>query len=133
MSFWFDWYTKFHIVDPNSLTWQSTNMEAAFANGKIGELIVQKATDVPLYTAGAVGNNFAFAPTPSIPYGMQSLPPGGTAPGTFLSADGVGITQYASMPLALQVPQALPQHENAGNAVQAHRFAARHDCGRQGR
>ena len=48
MSFWFDWYTKFHIVNPDSLTWQSTNMEAAFANGKIGELIVQKATDVPL-------------------------------------------------------------------------------------
>jgi len=102
MSFWFDWYTKFHIVDPNSLTWQATNMEAAFADGKIGELVVQKASDVPLYTAGAVGDNFAFAPTPSVPYGMQSLPPGGTAPGTFLSADGVGIAQYAPMPLVLQ-------------------------------
>jgi multiple sugar transport system substrate-binding protein len=102
MSFWFDWYAKFHIVDPHSLTWQASNMEAAFADGKIGELIVQKATDVPLYTAGAIGDNFAFAPTPSIPYGMRSLPPGGTAPGTFLSADGVAIAKYAPLPLALQ-------------------------------
>lgn len=101
-SFWFDWNTKFHIVDPDSLTWQAPNMEAAFAKGKIGELIVQKASDIPLYEAGAVGKNFAFAPTPSIPYGMSSMPPGGTAPGTFTSADGIVIAKYAPKPLAVQ-------------------------------
>ncbi|MGH3169938.1 MAG: extracellular solute-binding protein [Trebonia sp.] len=101
VSFWFDWYTKFHIVNPNSLTWQAPQMEAAFANGDVGEEVVQKASDVPLYEDGKVGTDFAFAPMPKIPYGMSSLPPGGKAPGTFLSADDLLVATYAPMPLAL--------------------------------
>jgi multiple sugar transport system substrate-binding protein len=101
VSFWFDWYTKFHIVNPDSLTWQGPQMEAAFANGDVGEEVVQKSSDVPLYEDGKVGKNFAFAPMPAVPYGMTSLPPGGTAPGTFLSADDLMVATYAPMPLAL--------------------------------
>jgi multiple sugar transport system substrate-binding protein len=101
VSFWFDWYTKYHIVNPDSLTWQGPQMEAAFANGDVGEEVVQKSSDVPLYEDGKVGTNFAFAPMPSIPYGMTSLPPGGIAPGTFLSADDLMVATYAPMPLAL--------------------------------
>lgn len=102
LAFWFDWDTKFHIVNPNSLTWQAPQMEAAFAAGDVGEEVVQKASDVPLYKDGKVGHEFAFAPMPKIPYGMTSLPPGGKAPGTFLSADDLLIATYASKPLALQ-------------------------------
>lgn len=101
VSFWFDWYTKFHIVNPDSLTWQGPQMEAAFANGDVGEEVVQKPSDVPLYEDGKVGTNFAFAPMPTIPYGMTSLPPGGQAPGTFLSADDLLVATYAPTPLAL--------------------------------
>lgn len=102
LAFWFDWDTKFHIVNPDSLTWQAPQMEAAFAAGDVGEEVVQKASDVPLYKDGKVGHDFAFAPMPKIPYGMTSLPPGGKAPGTFLSADDLLIATYASKPLALQ-------------------------------
>lgn len=102
VSFWFDWYTKYHIVNPNSLTWQSSNMEAAFAQGKVGEVVLQGPDDIPLYESGPVSKNFAFAPSPSIPYGLTSLPPGGSAPGTFLAGDGIAITQYAPLSLALE-------------------------------
>jgi multiple sugar transport system substrate-binding protein len=101
VSFWFNWYTKYHIVNPDSLTWQGPQMEAAFANGDVGEEVVQKPSDVPLYEDGKVGKNFAFAPMPTVPYGMTSLPAGGSAPGTFLSADDLMVATYAPMPLAL--------------------------------
>lgn len=100
--FWFDWYTKFHIVDPNSLTWKSPNMEAAFAKGKIGELLVQKPSYVPLYESSAIGKNFAFADIPQVPYGMSSLPEGGSAPTTVVSGDGVVVAKYAPRALVIQ-------------------------------
>lgn len=100
--FWFDWYRKFHIVDPNSLSWQEPQLQAAFAAGKIGELPAVKSQYIPLYESGAIGHNFAFARMPSIPYGMNSLPKGATAPQSFLSQDGLYIGTYAPVDLALQ-------------------------------
>jgi len=102
VAFWFDWEAKFHIVSPNSLTWQAPQMEAAFAAGDVGEEVVQKPSDVPLYKDGKVGKDFAFAPMPAIPYGMTAMPAGGVSPGTFLSADDLLVGSYAPMPLALQ-------------------------------
>jgi len=100
--FWYDWYTKYHIVNPASLSWQEPQLQAAFAAGKIGMLPAVKSQYEPLYNSGAIGHNYAFATMPSVPYGMNSLPPGGTAPGSFLSQDGLYIGTYAPVKLALQ-------------------------------
>lgn len=100
--FWFDWYRKYHIVDPNSLSWQEPQLQAAFAAGKIGMLPGVKSQYLPLYESGAIGHNFSFAKMPSVPYGMSSLPKGGTAPQSFLSQDGLYIGTWANKALALQ-------------------------------
>ena len=103
VEFWFDWYTKWHIVNPASLTWDASQMEAAFASGKVGEEVVQKSLDIPVYKSGSVGNSYAFAPMPCVPYGDSALPKGASCPGTFLSADGFAISKYGNVPLALQM------------------------------
>ena len=103
VNFWFSWNYKFHIVNPASLTWDSSQMEAAFAQGDVGEEIVQKSLDIPVYKSGPAGSSFAFAPMPCTPYGLSKLPKNGSCPGTFLSADGFGISKYGNVPLALQL------------------------------
>lgn len=100
--FWFSWYTKFKIVDPNSLTWQNPQMQAAFAAGKIGLLPAVNGSIAALTQQGAVGNDFAFAALPVVPYGMTSLPPGGGPPSRLAQA-GWYVGSYAkNKDLALQ-------------------------------
>lgn len=103
VEFWFDWFDKWHIVNPDSLTWDSSQMEAAFAKGQVGEEVVQKSLDIPVYKQGPAGTSYAFAPMPCVPYGQGALPKGASCPGTFLSADGFAINKYGNVPLALQM------------------------------
>lgn len=118
--FWFSWYTKFKIVDPNSLSWQNPQMQAAFAEGKIGMLPAVNSSIAALSQKGAVGNDFAFAPLPVTPYGMDNLPEGGGPPSRLAQA-GWYVGSYANKDLALQflkitlLPEMqLKQFEDAG-------------------
>ena len=100
--FWFNWYTKWHIVNPDSLTWTNANYEDAFAAGKVGEILLQEVANVPTYETGAIGTNFAFAPIPTVPYGMTSAPPASSPASTIVSGMFDVVAKYANVPLALQ-------------------------------
>ena len=100
--FWFDWYTKWHIVNPESLTWTNANYEDAFAAGKVGEILLQEVANVPTYTEGAIGTHYAFAPIPTVPYGVTAAPKGSDPALTIVSGMFDVVAKYANVPLALQ-------------------------------
>lgn len=99
--FYFNWYTKWHIVPPQSLTWQNTQEIAAFAKGEIG-MVVNSSTSVdPELDTPTMKGKYAFAPTPSVPYGMTALPKGGVPAETLVSGQVLTIPKYANLQLAL--------------------------------
>jgi multiple sugar transport system substrate-binding protein len=102
VQFWFDWYTKFHIVNPQSLTWKGSDLVDAFAAGKVGEIPIQTINSVPTYLSGAIGHNFAFAPPPNVPYGMKAMPKGGQPASTIVSGQDDVVAKYANKALAVQ-------------------------------
>jgi multiple sugar transport system substrate-binding protein len=97
MQFWFDWVVTYHIVDPNSMSWKSANATQAFGNGKVGMQIMVTATIVPTLEKTSVKGKYAFAPLPTIPYGMQQLPPNGVAVETIVSGDNMTIASYSNV------------------------------------
>jgi multiple sugar transport system substrate-binding protein len=97
VQFWFDWVTKYHIVDPASMQWKAANATQAFATGKVGMLIMVTATIIPTLESSAVKGKYAFAPLPTIPYGLQQLPTGGVPIETIVSGDNLTIASYSSV------------------------------------
>jgi len=97
VQFWFDWVTTHHIVDPNSMSWKASNASQAFANGKVGMQIMVTATVIPTLEKSSVKGKYAFAPLPTIPYGMQQLPANGVAVETIVSGDNMTIASYSTV------------------------------------
>lgn len=95
VQFWFDWATKYHIVDPNSMSWKANDAVRAFANGKAAMLIMITSTIGPTLNSSAVKGQYAFAPLPSVPYGMQQAPAGGQATETIVSGDDFAVASYS--------------------------------------
>jgi multiple sugar transport system substrate-binding protein len=94
--FWFDWATTHKIVDPNSMSWKAANALQAFANGKVGMLIMVTSTIRPTLKKSAIANSYAFAPMPSVPYGMQQRPANGVAAETIVSGDSLAVASYSN-------------------------------------
>ncbi len=97
VQFWFDWVATHHIVDPNSMSWKASNASQAFANGKVGMQIMVTATVIPTLEKSSVKGKYAFAPLPTIPYGMQQLPANGVAVETIVSGDNMTIASYSTV------------------------------------
>jgi multiple sugar transport system substrate-binding protein len=97
VQFWFDWVQTYHIVDPNSMSWKSANVTQAFANGKLGMQVMVTATINPTLKNSSVAGKYAFAPLPTIPYGMQQLPANGVPVETIVSGDNMTIATYSSV------------------------------------
>lgn len=97
VQFWFDWVVKHHIVDPNSMSWKSPNITQAFGNGLVGMQILVTSTSIPTLDKSSVKGKYAFAPMPTIPYGMQQLPPNGVAVETIVSGDNMTIASYSTV------------------------------------
>jgi multiple sugar transport system substrate-binding protein len=97
MQFWFDWVTQYKIVDPNSMSWKASNATQAFGNGKVGMQIMVTATAIPTLDKSSVAGKYAFAPLPTIPYGMQQLPANGVAVETIVSGDNMTIASYSTV------------------------------------
>lgn len=95
--FWFDWATKYNIVDPNSMAWKAGDALSAFANGKVGMLIMVTPTVVPTLQKSVVNGKYAFAPMPTIPYGMQQRPANGVPAATIVSGDMLAVASYSSV------------------------------------
>ena len=113
VQFWFDWVSTYHIVDPNSMSWKASNATQAFANGKVGMQIMVTATIVPSLKGTAVDGKYAFAPLPTIPYGMQQLPPNGVPVQTIVSGDNMTIASYSTVKdLALKLINMLTDQQH---------------------
>jgi multiple sugar transport system substrate-binding protein len=94
MSFWLDWLTTFKIADPTDVTYKAEDMLAAFEQRHAAMLVMQGPTLIPSLNKSVVKNEYAFAPMPTIPYGMTKLPTGGVAVQTFISGQYYAVPQY---------------------------------------
>src|SRR5437588_8092958 len=97
VKFWFDWATTYKIVDPNSMAWKAGDGLKAFANGKVGMLIMTTSTITPTLQKSAVAGKYAFTPMPTVPYGMQQRPPGGSPASTIVSGDMLAVADYSNV------------------------------------
>jgi multiple sugar transport system substrate-binding protein len=111
--FWFDWATKFKIVDPNSMTWQATNALTAFANGNVGMLIMITSNIDPTLQESKVKGKYEYAPMPTIPYGMHEIPAGGEPTPSIVSDDYLGVADYSdAQDEALQLIKLMTDYQN---------------------
>src|SRR5215216_2812974 len=95
--FWFDWATNYKIVDPKAVTWQAPNALTAFANGKVGMLIMITSNIDPTLQDSKVKGKYAYAPMPTIPYGMQQIAPGGEPTPSIVSGDYAAVATYSDL------------------------------------
>jgi multiple sugar transport system substrate-binding protein len=111
--FWFDWATKHRIVDPNSMTWEATDALTAFANGKVGMLIMITSNVDPTLQDSKVKGKYAYAPMPTIPYGMNAIPSGGEPTPSIVSGDYLGVADYSdAQDTALQLINLMTDYQN---------------------
>lgn len=97
VKFWFDWVTTFKIADPASMTWKGADATRAFASGKVGMQIMVTPTISPTLQKSAVAGKYAFAPMPTIPYGMQQRPANGLPAATIVSGDMLAVANYSNV------------------------------------
>lgn len=98
VKFWFDWATKYKIVDPNSMAWKTGDATKAFANGKVGMLIMVSPTIRPTLQKSSLANDgYGFAPMPTIPYGLQQRPANGVPAATIVSGDMLAVADYSNV------------------------------------
>lgn len=104
VKFWFDWATTYKIADPASMTWKAADALRNFDNGKIGMLIMVSPTSTPSFQNSAVTGKYAFAPMPTVPYGMQQRPANGVPASTIVSGDMLAVADYSNVkPLAFKL------------------------------
>ena len=97
VKFWFDWATTYKIANPASMTWKAADAVRAFDNGKIGMLIMVTSTIRPTLNKSAVDGKYAFAPMPTVPYGMQQRPANGVPAATIVSGDMLAVADYSNV------------------------------------
>lgn len=97
VKFWFDWVTNYKIADPASMSWKSPDATKAFDNGKVGMLIMITPTITPTLQKSAMAGKYAFAPMPTIPYGMQQRPAGSQPAATIVSGDMLAVADYSNV------------------------------------
>ncbi|MCL6625233.1 MAG: sugar ABC transporter substrate-binding protein [Alicyclobacillus shizuokensis] len=96
LTFWFDWVQKYKIASPNDMTNKGTDELRAFENGHAAMLVMQGTSLIPSLESSAVKDDYAFAPMPTIPYGMNALPQGGVPVQTFVSGNDFVIPKYVT-------------------------------------
>lgn len=94
--FWMDWLTKYKIANPADVTYHGVDALAAFAQAHAAMMVMQGATLLPTLNKSVVKNDYAYAPMPTIPYGMSSLPKGGVPVQTFISGQYYNIPTYVT-------------------------------------
>jgi multiple sugar transport system substrate-binding protein len=97
VKFWFDWATTYKIVDPNSMAWKAGDAVKAFANGKVGMLIMVTPTITPTLQNSPLAGQYAFAPMPTVPYGLQQRPANGVPAATIVSGDMLAVADYSTV------------------------------------
>ena len=93
--FWLDWIAKFHIAAKSNVTYKGPDQLFAFANGKAAMLVMVGPGLIPTLNKSAVAKEYAFAPDPTIPYGMTTLPPRGKPAQSFVAGQYVSVFKYS--------------------------------------
>lgn len=91
---YFGMLTKDKVVDPAAAGWKDADALAAFASGKAAIFPMATGTSLPTFEKSAVKGKYAYAPLPSVPFGMTSRPSGAPAAQTIVSGDNVAIASY---------------------------------------
>jgi multiple sugar transport system substrate-binding protein len=95
VEFYFAQDYKYHIVPPQSLTWNGSQLFSAFTEGTVAMDPIAFYS-AKIEAAGTkVSGNIGFAPLPNVPYGMSSRPAGGTAAETIVGGTDWIIPKYA--------------------------------------
>ncbi len=97
VKFWFDWITTYKIADPAAVTWKSADAARAFGNGKTGMLIMVSPSSRASLATSLVKNEYAFAPMPTIPYGMTQRPANGVPAATIVAGSMLAVADYSNM------------------------------------
>jgi multiple sugar transport system substrate-binding protein len=105
LQFYFAQLYQYHIVPPQSLTWDSSQMFSAFSQGKIAMMPIASYGTQVTAQGTPIQGKIGFAPLPNVPYGMSSRPPGGVPAETIVSGNYWAIPNYAGSktPLALEL------------------------------
>jgi multiple sugar transport system substrate-binding protein len=102
LRFYFAQEDTYHIVPAADLTWQSAQETSAFTAGKTAMMAEVTPELVPELKGTPVASQVAFAPMPTVPYGMSSRPAGGQAAETIVSGNYYDVASYTkNLPLAL--------------------------------
>jgi multiple sugar transport system substrate-binding protein len=96
LQFWLGWYSKYHIVDPHSVTWKGPDALSAFSTGRSAMLTMTGPGAVPTLDQSKVKGHYKFAPMPVIPYGRTSRPANGLPAGTIVSGDNFSVAEYST-------------------------------------
>lgn len=91
---YFDLLVEHEALDPRSVEWEASQVQAAFANGELAMAAMTTPTWVPALESGAVAGNYAFAPHPLIPPGADEAPDGAVPAGSIVSGDMMAIANY---------------------------------------
>lgn len=94
-AFWLDWMGRFKLASPVCATYKQVDQVRAFAAGKAAMLIMVGPATMITLNQSPVANDYAFAPNPTIPYGMSSLPPGGKPAQGFVSGQFLTIFKHS--------------------------------------
>jgi len=73
--YFFNLYQQ-HVMVPQSINWSSNQLEAAFANRKVGMLNQTSSVILSDVAGSPAAHDVAFAPMPTIPPGATSMPAG---------------------------------------------------------
>ena len=77
------------------MTWEATDALTAFANGKVGMLIMITSNIDPTLQDSKVKGKYEYAPMPTIPYRMEAIPAGGEPTPSIVSGDYLGVADYS--------------------------------------
>lgn len=106
LKFYFGLEDTYHVVPKADLTWEQSQETAAFLAGKTG-MMLEAAYALKQQAQGtSVAGDVAFAPMPSVPYGMSARPAGGQPAESIVSGNYYDVAKYyGNLPLALKFIQ----------------------------
>jgi len=115
-SFWLDWMARFKIVSRSNATFKGVEALKFFSEGKAAMYADQGPSPIRTLEKSKVAQEWAYAATPTIPYGMTSLPPGGKPAQGFVAGQYLTIFKFSqNKDLALELIKVITspaiQHE----------------------
>lgn len=109
---YFGFLTDDGIVNPDAVSWKNAQAVAEFAAGRAAMVPMVTSGSYPTLTQSDVADEWAYAPMPTIPAGMTSLPNGGIDAASTISGDNMVVANYSpNQELALQLLNFLTSEE----------------------